>query len=191
MIDSMILEYPIPYQAASVLKRVQTLVPSAIIAGGCLRDAINGRTINDIDVFVPVSTLSLVREALAETHPELTKSIPEPYFTFNNDVRSVQYYGGKGLPVNVIGVTADMCNPEDQLARFDFGICKVAYDGVRLWKDLAFDRDQRDQTFTLLPYQTPEQREYSMQRYARLTSDKYAGWKLVDATPKPHVFGDL
>jgi hypothetical protein len=174
------IEYPIPLEAVLVLNRVQADVPQAIVAGGCLRDAINERPINDIDFFVPDRSYYTACEIVSETHPKLVKTIHEAYFVFNNDVREVRYYEGEGrIPVNVIAVTEGTCTPEQQLGRFDFGICKVAWDGKRLWKDLAFDRDQADETFTLLVPQTDQQRDYSMQRYGRLQA-KYRGWKFVD-----------
>ena len=179
-----IIEYPIPLAASNVLRRIQNGgVPEAIVAGGCLRDTIMHRPVNDIDVFVPEDDVWRARRAIRETHPECVRSIPEPYFVFNTEVRSVDYYAPKSgvvwPPVNIIGVTNGTCTPEQQLERFDFGICRVAFDGVRLWKDLAFDRDQRDETFSLLVSQSTRQREYSLARYERL-QEKYAGWKLVD-----------
>ena len=177
------IEYPIPVAALSLLKRVQNGgVPEAIVAGGCLRDTIMGREVNDIDIFVPDTKVMLAQYAISETHPTCVKSIPEPYFTFNIDVRTVLYYdpkdGVKWPQVNIIGVSGE-CTPDAQLERFDFGICRVAFDGVRLWKDLSFDRDQRDETFSLLVPQTEEQRKFSLKRFERLL-EKYPGWKFVD-----------
>jgi hypothetical protein len=192
-VDYGIIEYPIPLSASYVLSLIQQGgVPEAIVAGGCLRDAIMGRSINDIDVFVPEDKAHKAAFAIQDTHPTLAKSIPEPYFTFNNDVRSVNYYEAPDgwLPVNIIGVTKGTCTPEQQLERFDFGICRVAFDGRRLWKDLSFDRDQADETFTLSVSQTQDQRRYSMQRYERLQA-KYNGWRFVDASPKPNTFEDF
>lgn len=177
-----LITYPIPAQAAQVLRRVQQEVPEAIVAGGCLRDAIMNRPINDIDVFVPEDQAARAAMAIYETHPKHVKTLHEAYFTFNNDVRRVSYYeGGEGkLPVNIIGVY--QCTPEKQMERFDFGICRVAFDGIRLWKDLAFDRDQRDETFSLLVDQTEEQLKYSLQRFERLQG-KYNGWRFVNRAP--------
>ena len=70
--------------------------------------------------------------AISETHPTCVKSIPEPYFTFNIDVRTVRYYdpkdGVKWPQVNIIGASGE-CTPDAQLELFDFGICRVA-DGL-------------------------------------------------------------
>jgi hypothetical protein len=180
----LIIEYPVPSAAAKLLRSVQKDVPQALVAGGCIRDAINNRSISDIDIFVPESAVWIAADAIRKTHPTRTKTIPEPYFVFNNDVRVVEYYESElGFPqVNLIGVTNGTCTPEKQLERFDFGICRVAFDGQRLWKDLAFDRDQADETFTLLVWQTQEQRDFSVQRYERLQA-KYNGWKFVDKSP--------
>lgn len=179
--NNLIIEYPIPAEAARVLRRVQQEVPEAIVAGGCLRDAIMNRPINDIDVFVPQDQAGRAAMAIYDTHPKHVKTLHEAYMTFNSDVQRVSYYEGEGvLPVNIIGVY--QCTPERQLERFDFGICRVAFDGMRLWKDLAFDRDQRDETFTLLVDQTEEQRKYSLKRFERLQG-KYNGWRFVDRAP--------
>jgi hypothetical protein len=109
----------------------------------------------------------------------------------NADIRTVRYYEGDNgaPPVNIIGVSGE-CTPEAQLSRFDFGICRVGFDGQRLWKDLAFDRDQRDSTFSLLQSTSKKQREHSMKRFDRLVT-KYPGWKFVDRTnpwPAPGAF---
>jgi tRNA nucleotidyltransferase/poly(A) polymerase len=180
----MIIIYKIPGEFTDALARVQAYVPQALLAGGCLRDTINDVPVNDIDIFVPAGQELLAGHLLSDTHPTLGKSIPEPYFTHNDDVRSVQYYEGVGYkPVNIIGVTHGTCTVEKQLSRFDFGICRIAYDGERLWKDLSFDRDMADKTFTLTSeFQTPEQLAYSLGRFERL-SGKYPGWKLVRPAP--------
>ncbi len=186
-----IIEYPIPVAAMSLLKRVQNGgVPEAIVAGGCLRDTIMGRPVNDIDIFVPENAVEPAQRAIHETHPKCTKSIPKPYFIFNSDVRTVRYYdpkdGVKWPQVNIIAVAGE-CTPEAQLERFDFGICRVAFDGVRLWKDLGFDRDQRDETFSLLVGQSEEQRKYSLKRFERLLA-KYPGWRFVDRYAEKNWF---
>ncbi len=181
----MLIIYKIPDEFTDLLALVQAYVPEAMLAGGCLRDTINNRPVNDIDIFVPEDKASLAGRLISDTHPTLAKSIPQPYFTFNNDVRSVDYYEGVygEKPVNIIGVTNGTCTPEQQLERFDFGICRIAYDGETLWKDLSFDRDMRDRTFTLTNnFQTPDQRDYSLARFGRLR-DKYVGWKLIDPQP--------
>lgn len=185
------LTYKIPAAAVSALCRVHDHVPEALVAGGCLRDTLLGRPVNDVDIFVPYGKERLAALAIEGTHPVLTKSIPEPYFTFNSDVRSVDYYAGSDgeLPINIIGVSEGTCTPWQQLERFDFGICRVAFDGERLWKDLSFDRDARDRTFTLMVSQTDDQRDYSMQRYERLLK-KYPTWRFVDFK-KALDFGDL
>lgn len=178
----MIITYKIPGEYTDLLAHVQSYVPQALLAGGCLRDTINNVPVNDIDIFVPEDKAKLAGHLISDTHPTLAKSIPEPYFTMNNDVRSVDYYAGaRGVrPVNIIGVTAWTCTPEQQLARFDFGICRVAYDGKTLWKDLSFDRDKADRTFTLTSnFQTPDQLKNSRARFERL-SGKYVGWKLIE-----------
>jgi hypothetical protein len=179
------VSYCIPIDAVDALLRIQVDVPEALLAGGCIRDCINNVPVNDFDIFVPEDMAWIARRAIKDTHPKLGRSIPEPYFTHNNDVRSVSYYEGDALtPVNIIGVTRGTCTPEQQLERFDFGICRVAFDGDNLWKDLSFDRDMLQKTFTLTDaYQTCDQLNYSLGRFERLSA-KYQGWKLVRPEPK-------
>lgn len=185
---NLIAEYPIPLNAHWVLTRIKKEVPRAFIAGGCIRDTILKRPVSDIDVFVPHGEEYLAREAIAHSHPKHTKEVPEPYFIMHTDVRTVNYYEGEdALPVNIIGITQGLDNPKAQLERFDFGLCRVAWDGKRLWKDLSFDVDSRDETFTLLFTQSDDAHENSMRRYARI-SQKYPGWKLVDKTKEEELF---
>lgn len=171
--------FRIPGEWAAVLKNIQAVAPEAFIAGGCLRDYWNDKPVNDIDIFVPAS--KGLATAVKLTHAKKTKSIPEPYLTHDNNVRYIDYYEDltcKLPPVNLIGVSDEVCNPSDQLERFDFGICRVAYDGVTLWQDLSYHRDIRAKTFTLKEGQTEEQLKFSLGRFNRL-SLKYPGFKLV------------
>lgn len=169
----------IPQAARDVLELAhKNGAKDAVIAGGCLRDADNDRPIADIDVFVDNRSAGSVYAALLDEGYVRTKTLTEAYMTLDNSIMMCSYFERpNSLPVNVIEVygRADL---EEQLERFDFGICAIGWDGKNLIRAPRYQRDQQDHTFTLRRYQSDQQREYSLQRFERL-SQKYPGWSLV------------
>jgi hypothetical protein len=169
----------IPQEARQVLDLVKkNFANDAVIAGGCLRDADNDRTINDIDVFVGNRYAGNAYAALLDAGYVRTKTLDQAYMTLDSSVMCCSYFERKhSLPVNVIEVYG-RCDLEAQLERFDFGICAIGWDGKNLIKAQRYQIDQQNETFTLRGYQTELQRKYSLERFARL-SRKYPGWSIV------------
>lgn len=169
----------IPQEAKTVLELVKKYgATDAVIAGGCLRDADNDRTINDIDVFVGSNHAGNAYAALLDEGYVRTKTLDEAYMTLDSSVKCCSYFERKhSLPVNVIEVYGRN-DLEAQLERFDFGICAIGWDGKNLIKSQRYQIDQQNQTFTLRRRQTELQRDYSLQRFDRL-SRKYPGWRIV------------
>jgi hypothetical protein len=82
---------------------------------------------------------------------------------------------------------------EENVARFDFGICMAAWDGEKRITDKWFSSDYENQAFTLYRADSREQFAYSMVRFKKLTADRYAGWKLCvpeefELLAKDHTF---
>lgn len=169
----------IPSQALSVLHRIQTVVPQAIVSGGCLRDYFLKRPINDIDIFVPANQFLVAEHAIIETCPAITE-------TFGNlswdNIEKTRYYKGEDFPINLIGVYN--CTPAFLLESYDFGFCKIAFDGQYLWKDAKFDLDANNETITLYTILNATLHARSLKRY-ECFAKKYVNWRFVDASSQP------
>lgn len=183
----------IPAEWQMLLYRIQRKEPRAIIAGGALRDHYLGRPVSDLDIFVPVGGGDAAGVVELD-RPKLVHQVPEPYMIFDSEVRQIGLWASDILditPVNLIHVSDYVCTPWDQINRFDFGVCQIAYDGRQLHMTSAFCRDVSQKTFTYTRTSPTEaQHEQSMKRYARLQA-KYAGWAMVDPRKPVDLFGDL
>ena len=90
---------------------------------------------------------------------------------------------------------------QENLARFDFGVCMAGWDGSEVYTAPEYKRDVEQQTFTLCRADDQAQFTYSMSRFDKMTADRYAGWRLVvprefeamakeHALKKTHYFND-
>lgn len=164
----------IPDEVLEVLQRVKEFAPSAILAGGYLRDTVLDRPAKDIDIF-----------CCAEVEPmRLRRKFPEarlePFSHWleyqDNEVVSVWNLGtAMGLPVQLIEIDG---HPLDRAKEHDFGICQVWHDGTDMDSTEAFLRDCLDSSFTLVRCENQAQFDRSMKRFARL-SQKYPDHELV------------
>lgn len=169
----------IPSEALAVLHRIQAVVPQAIVSGGCLRDYLLKRPINDIDIFVPANDFLTAEQAIIETYPAIT----EIYDTLDWDnIAKCRYYKGDDFPINLISVYN--CTPEFLLESYDFGFCKIAFDGKYLWKDVKFDIDANNHTITLHTVLNEKLHARSLKRYEWFAR-KYVNWKFIDASSNP------
>ena len=91
------------------------------------------------------------------------------------------------IPICVIGLLPRFANPRENIARFDFNICKVAFDGKQIIRTPEFETDVENKTFTLSRADNIEQFSYSMVRLKKITAVRYQGWSLVI----PEEFEDL
>lgn len=133
--------HPMPPIWADVLRKVQSVFPTAIIAGGALRDLDHDRPIKDVDIFVPGPAL---REILT-LFPDAVTTIPgddkasrlargafEPVF-YANHVTTID---GWRFEISVtdkpLHLWFDYC---------DIGLCKIIYNGVSVEKHEDYIRD--------------------------------------------------
>lgn len=101
----------------------------AIIAGGCLRDLLLNKPINDIDIFLPGLTA------------EEVEGVDEYAMGF-----MVTDVINKGVKYQIIKHRFQ--DIHDVLEHFDTGICKVAYPGYWLLTD-DFQKDVKNKTITV------------------------------------------
>lgn len=182
------MEVPANWQAA--LAAIRTVSPDAVIGGGCLRDLDNGREIKDIDIFVEGDKAAdlfglnsrLNDLAGVEYVGEIDDSTMYPVGDGNDVVGFFEIeFDGVDVPIQMIVVkwpTVNICD------RFDFGICRIAFDGQNLIRTPEYEQDKLDQVFKLRRSRTDAEMVASVHRFARLTR-KYEGWRfgLYDVIP--------
>lgn len=170
----------IPAAWRLVLKEIQLQgFPEAAIVGGALRDLVHGVPVKDVDIFVTDSPK--LREALGVVFPQGYKTVLHPnscdYIDSLADVTSVYEGVRHGVEFQIIAVR-DQASVEDFVARIDFGICRIGYDGSAAYHPESFIRDVQNKTFTLLRSDDAAQFNRSLERYDRLQA-KYPKHTLV------------
>lgn len=172
--------------AQRLIRAVRKVREEAVVAGGFMRDVRNGRPVKDVDIFVrPLNPneYAEITRLINVTHPD-----PEPYtlegvdyFVWEPWVRRVtEYSSDDGWPaVNLIEIDIPRDRPFMQalLNRFDFGLCRIAWDGTLAFNGVGYQEDVDSEEITLLRSENQAQFDRSMQRYARL-AQKY-DWPLV------------
>lgn len=173
----------LPPSFYAAVRMAQRVAPDAILAGGALRDFINGAPIKDLDIFVgPCSEgVTNLLENLNGTYGVEGKTTV-PYFIAERmnkqDVHACYEHIIMGAwVVNTVVLSRPMTIAE-KLNRFDFGICQVGFDGTDVWATPAFHQDRMNQTFTLVRCDSERDYRRSMARFDRLVQ-KYPDWQLV------------
>lgn len=172
----------IPLAWQKELADLRAVCPTAVLAGGALRDLDNGREVKDLDIFIRAMS---EREALCaiellnasgfhvEHQPSDLTSYPEDQ---NLEVVLIANVVGSDEtpPVQLIFTNWDT---DRIVERFDYGICRVAFDGTNLVVSDDYIDDREAQVFRLRRDRpTAISMRGSIHRYARLTADKYPGW---------------
>jgi hypothetical protein len=189
----------VPYEWRSLLRAVQDFRPEAVIGGGCLRDIDNGREVKDIDIFVNGSKaeeMIALREKMSGKlskveFAEIDSSNWYPVGDGNDVVGHFEAtFAEIEFPVQIIMVNFDTSRICE---RFDFGICRISFDGDTLTVTDEYRWDKRCNVFKLRRQRSDQELVASVHRYARL-SHKYPGWRfelfdeIVDAASS---FSDL
>jgi hypothetical protein len=173
-----VADIPQPWRAA--LAQIKSYIPSAVIAGGCLRDREFGKKVKDIDIFVPVSTsteadLKAVKEMLIElgwqeVHIDTAKTYPD-----GCDTRVIGVVEAKLQGCPPIQVVVGEWNTENIFDHFDFGICQISFDGRTIKRSVDYQVDRRWKQFRLATVRSDAAFVASINRWARL-KEKYEGW---------------
>lgn len=169
-------------------------------AGGALRDWDNGREVKDLDFFYSEaqqeSLLRLIPELRATHHIPRNRPIMGQADEDNTswdgaDTVSTLYLPSldASLPdINLVGVVNPMI--EVQLDRFDFGTCRIGWDGNQLIRTEEYLDDQRSRTFTICADRKDDQLIRTYQRFERI-SQRYRGWTLVDPAAVARQFAGV
>lgn len=174
------MNIPEPWNAA--LAAVKRIAPEAVIAGGALRDLDNGREVKDIDIFVRGTTepaLARLRNAVVRAGFDAEEIDPSKMYPVGDGQDVVGHFDaefpGCDVPVQIIMVNHD-CAPEVLVTRFDYGICRIVYDGETLLRAPEYLSDQAAEVFKLRRQRTDQELVASVHRFARLRQ-KYDGWR--------------
>lgn len=141
----------IPQAWCDALAECQLKDPTAIIAGGCLRDLYFGKESKDVDIFTGQFPDWIIAD--------------EGHF----DYKGMQYvlgvadYRRDDIKYNVI-ITEPVA-PNVLIETFDLGFCQIAFDGTNLIKSRAFLWDAKYGVITLRHI---DRYSRSIRRYARI-----------------------
>lgn len=172
----MTLSLTIPPEWSELLDYIQAFAPSAILAGGALRDLDNDRPVKDLDVFVHRSEAQQALDCLREAGFSIRLTYRGGYIT-GKDVLFAYSCSKEGhIEVNLIVLKLDF-GMNECLSRMDFGICQAGTDGESIVTTDAYDSDKENKSITLKRAESKYDFDWSMKRYRRLQT-KY-DWPLV------------
>lgn len=189
----------IPASWVELYAIVKDHFPQAILAGGAMRDWDNGRPVKDLDFFVgaPLGQGNDVvwREffkAVEDAHKVRTSHGMDDdggdVGSQQEHVLEIAYLESLDIilpDLNIMIVTKPTV--EDQLSRFDLGICRIAYDGhVHRHEDYLWDQENR--FFTITSAVSGNGRFKTIERFHRI-SPRYPGWRLIDPEELARAFG--
>lgn len=169
----------VPPQWLDVLSLVQSINPTAVLAGGCLRDLILGGEVKDLDVFVDASNENLwedLQQVLMLRHGwRVCMQVNADYVaSMRGEVAKVVGFRVPGCEheVQIIGLKS-LTTPYEAIERMDFGACQIGIAGPThclFTKDAAVDFRQR--TITMLEPADHVQECRSLARATRF-AEKY------------------
>lgn len=192
----------LPPEWLKAILKLRLTCPSAVLAGGALRDLDNNGPVKDFDVFIHAQKAGDADDAMAALtdagftvlfDPNEETAYPQDQ---NLEVIAVAEleglnvtWCGAQLPVQLIFVNWDTARIVD---RFDYGICQLSTDGETVTIGDGYAEDKASKVFRLRRDRpTPLSMRGSIHRYARLTADKYAGWTWWPYDPPCEAFAAM
>jgi hypothetical protein len=164
-----------------ILKTIRGLDPTAHIGGGAVRDHLLNRPIKDIDLFLDGAHVKEAARLMRSKFGYVKVGEWKQYEMFSDPALFCLAKFEKAdetMPVCLIALKKPR-GMQDNLRRFDFGICMAAWDGSDVYIAPEYTTDIERKTFTLCRADNRPQFNYSMSRFKKMTADRYAGWKLV------------
>ena len=196
----------IPVAWKNFLSKIQTLYPEAIIAGGALRDVIIDKPIKDVDLFIRDTGNSVDVNKIAELFGiKVDKDGRGDHIKLTNDFKvmkdkaykdSSKKYGIIGkkyalethinqlFDVQYNGVLYQLIFVEVEPVKmvysdFDFGICKVWFDGEDLVVSEEFEYDLEHKQLTLSGSFSEGQLLHTLYVHRPNLVKKFPNWKVV------------
>lgn len=175
------------------LRRIKQTIPSAIIAGGIIRDLYHGKNFKDVDIYVPGSghsesyskkfwisqfDLSTDKHTLYGNDSINEFTGTESDYSERNYIDMVWEIRKVSTLYNIIVVDLD---PVEYVERFfDVGLCKAYCDGkkIRLTSDFMYDSQYKQ--LTIVAEDMPkEEFFFMMNKHVAKLKLKYPGHSLV------------
>lgn len=136
----------VPSKWTEVLKKIQEVFPSAVIAGGAIRDLYHNREPKDVDVFIPVTLEEFeLKFGTGEMYDMLNglnplwhclaasiygqSTIPEEHNKGFREIYSIYQVTVDDMPYELIFIRKEEHNI---MQDFDINICQCTYDGKRV-----------------------------------------------------------
>ncbi len=154
----------IPTKWQDALLELQTQDPTAIIAGGAIRDIFCGRQVKDVDFFCA--------NHAAHFSNKFGASTTKDYKGMQYVLGIVDYAPDGDVPFSII--YHDSPDNMTLLSSFDFGLCQIGWNGKELIKTPAFDWDFKYGVMTL---RRGDRHQRAIERYERI--NKKYGWPMV------------
>ena len=173
------------------LLKIKKEIPSAIIAGGAIRDLYHNKFINDIDIYVPNipdltdsedfwrNVFDIKEDGMYSTDhiKHLGEEDDESYEEKNHIGLVWEMSSGKFL-YNIIVVDLE---PIEYVIRFfDIGLCKAYCDGTRIRLTADFMHDSQFKRLTIVGESMPQTEfNHMMEYHIQKLQKKYPGYTLV------------
>src|SRR5262249_40710851 len=180
----------------TILAALQQVVPEAHIAGGAVRDTLLQKQIHDVDVFMHDEHVEQAAALLRSSCSYVKVGEWKQNLQFSDPAmtRVAKFEkADETIPICIIGLLPQFTSPRNNIARFDFGICMVAFDGKRTIRAAEVDQDEKARTFTLCRADNRAQFAYSLSRFEKITASRYKDWSLAipeefEEYAKEHTF---
>src|ERR1700682_1757079 len=126
------MKLQLPEAWLDTMSRVRSVLPSAYLAGGALRDLDNGKPVKDLDVFFTEEAYNIaaLEDGLAKQGYFYNSRCAGQYMTdaAGEVDGTTTYVNTDGLPeLNLIQL-APSFNPASIVERVDFGLCQIGFD---------------------------------------------------------------
>lgn len=163
----------IPSEWRKALDEVRKVCPTAVLAGGSLRDLDHKVKPKDLDIFLPATELDEVlgiNELIGGIDPDPDRG--QMYPESMPEVVSVTDYNTKKnflklkvkQPVQFVYCNWSM---EHILKRFDYGLCRIMFDGTDVLVSDEYLSDKGSKWFTLVRCESETALRSSVRRFAR------------------------
>jgi hypothetical protein len=168
----------LPEAWLDTMSRVRSVMPSAYLAGGALRDLDNGRPVKDLDVFVTEDMHNDRLERALGGSYSYFRWCPGDYIDAAKEVQTTYTFKSlNGQPdLNFVQLDPSF-NTASIIDRMDFGLCQIGFDPLGVVTTEAYDFDKRNGVFTLTRAESVEAVMRSIKRWKRLSA-KYPGWDI-------------
>lgn len=174
---------PVPPLWTEVLELIRQDYPSAIIAGGALRDLYHGIEIKDVDIFIPVDALwswsvaKFTRDsAFIRRYPDVslhTGMDSEPEYKSEDEQSERVLYGI--VKFNLQNVRFELIVTNHNAAdvnQFDINLCQIQFDGTEVTATEPFFFGSQNKVLKVCNVNREDRQQSRLERLAA----KYPGF---------------